>query len=247
MNTVVLAAWALLLSRGSGEEDVLFGTVVSGRPDELPGIEEMVGLFINTLPARVRIPPAASLWSWLSDLQASLFARRAFEHTPLAQIQRWSELPGRELFTSLLDFENYSPEPGVADGGAGIATFERTHYPLTVDLRQEPVLSLQVLYDLQRFDAATIERMLRHFVTLVAGIACGPDRPLDSLPFLTETEIQSLVAGHGEGLEPSLPTCLHVGFEKVVERDPYSIASPSTVSTSPTESSTGSPTNWLIS
>ena len=112
----------------------------------------------------------------------------------------------------------------MADGGAGIATFERTHYPLTVDLRQEPVLSLQVLYDLQRFDAATIERMLRHFVTLVAGIACGPDRPLDSLPFLTETEIQSLVAGHGEGLEPSLPTCLHVGFEKVVERDPYSIA-----------------------
>lgn len=224
VNTVALAAWALLLSRDSGEEDVLFGTVVSGRPDELPGIEEMVGLFINTLPTRVRTPPAASLWSWLSVLQARLFARRAFEHTPLAQIQRWSELPGRELFTSLLDFENYSPESGAANGGGGIATFERTHYPLTVDLRLEPVLSLQVLHDLQRFDAATIERMLRHFVALVEGIACGPDRPLDSLPFLTAAEIQALLAGPAEALEPSLPGCLHAGFEKVVERDPYSIA-----------------------
>jgi amino acid adenylation domain-containing protein/non-ribosomal peptide synthase protein (TIGR01720 family) len=220
VNTVALAAWGVLLGRGSGEEDVLFGTVVAGRPDELPGIDEMVGLFINTLPARVRLPPAAALWPWLAELQGRLFARRRFEYTPLPQIQRWSALPGRDLFSSLVDFENYGPEAGAAGGEETIATFEQTHYPLTLDLRLEPVLSARLLYDRRRFDAATVERLLRHFVTVLEAIAGGPDRPLDSLPLLTAAEVQALVVEPPAGGAPAPPRCLHAWFEEVAARAP---------------------------
>ncbi|MCL5995558.1 MAG: condensation domain-containing protein, partial [Chloroflexi bacterium] len=80
MNTLVQGAWALLLSRYSGEEDILFGATVSGRPAHLPGAESMVGLFINTLPVRVALPPHARLIPWLQQLQAQQAQLRQYEH-----------------------------------------------------------------------------------------------------------------------------------------------------------------------
>src|SRR6185503_12192497 len=107
MNTLVQGAWALVLSRHSGAEDVVFGTVVSGRPAELRGVETMVGSFINTLPVRVRVAPEAPLLSWLSDLQTQQAAARQYEQTPLVQVKNWSDAPrALPLFESLLTFEN---------------------------------------------------------------------------------------------------------------------------------------------
>src|SRR3978361_2269511 len=99
----------MLLSRYSGEEDVVFGSALSGRPAALPGVETMVGMFINTLPVRVRVNGAEPLAAWLQRLQERQLARQDFEHTPLAQIQRWSEVPaGSPLFETLPVFENYT-------------------------------------------------------------------------------------------------------------------------------------------
>ena len=95
LNTIVQGAWALLLSRYSGEEDIVFGTTVSGRSAPLAGIETMLGLFINTLPVRVRVPADEDVVSWLRMLQDRLVELRRFEWSPLAQVQGWSEVPAR--------------------------------------------------------------------------------------------------------------------------------------------------------
>ncbi|HEV7518677.1 MAG TPA: amino acid adenylation domain-containing protein, partial [Thermoanaerobaculia bacterium] len=107
LNTVVQGAWALLLHRHSGEEEVLFGAVTGGRSAPLPGIESIVGLFINTLPARVRVDRRARLGAWLAEIQERQAEARQHEHSPLAQVQQWSEVgDGQPLFESILAFEN---------------------------------------------------------------------------------------------------------------------------------------------
>jgi amino acid adenylation domain-containing protein/non-ribosomal peptide synthase protein (TIGR01720 family) len=113
VNTVVQGAWALLLSRYSGSEDVVFGTTVAGRTAGLPGIESMIGLFINTLPVRVHVSPYQSLVPWLTELQGQQVNLREYEYTPLFEIQKWSEVPaGESLFNTLLVFENIPLESG---------------------------------------------------------------------------------------------------------------------------------------
>ncbi|HLO03218.1 MAG TPA: condensation domain-containing protein, partial [Symbiobacteriaceae bacterium] len=93
LNTVLQAAWGLILSKYSGEDDVLFGAVVSGRSVPLPGVEAMVGPFINTLPVRMTIDPAERLTDWWKRLQAQQFEARQYEFSPLVQVQSWSEVP----------------------------------------------------------------------------------------------------------------------------------------------------------
>ena len=103
-----------LLSRYSGESDVVFGTIVSGRPASLPASDEMVGLFINTLPVRVRID-ARRTSAWLAQLQLDLAQQEDYAHYPLADLQKFAGLPpGVPLFDSLLIFQNY-PVEALAD------------------------------------------------------------------------------------------------------------------------------------
>ncbi|HEV7784379.1 MAG TPA: condensation domain-containing protein, partial [Thermoanaerobaculia bacterium] len=83
LSTLVHGAWALLLARYSGAEDVVFGTTVSGRPPSLPGVESMIGCFINTLPVRVAAAPEMELVPWLQGLQKAMVELRRYEHTPL--------------------------------------------------------------------------------------------------------------------------------------------------------------------
>ncbi|HSL83617.1 MAG TPA: condensation domain-containing protein, partial [Thermoanaerobaculia bacterium] len=106
-GTVLQGAWALLLARAAGEDDVVFGTVVSGRPAHLAGADSMVGLFVNTLPVRVRIDEEEPVAPWLRRLQGRLAELREHEHSPLARVHRWSGVePGEPLFESLVAFEN---------------------------------------------------------------------------------------------------------------------------------------------
>src|SRR5207248_1626060 len=108
LNTILQGAWALLLSRYSGQEDILFGATTTGRSPDLMGMEAMIGLFINTLPVRVRITPGVSLSEWLHQLQAEQVEARQYEYMSLVQIQSCSEVPrGQSLFESLMVFQNY--------------------------------------------------------------------------------------------------------------------------------------------
>ena len=115
LSTLLNGAWSILLSRYSGERDIVFGVTSSGRPPDLSGSEAMVGLFINTLPLRVSVPSGQLLIPWLKELQERLVELRQYEYSSLVQVQEWSDVPrGRALFESIFVFENYPVDSSLA-------------------------------------------------------------------------------------------------------------------------------------
>ncbi|MHC8371442.1 non-ribosomal peptide synthase/polyketide synthase [Pseudomonas sp. MDT1-85] len=199
-NTFFQGVWSLLLSRYSGQRDVLFGVTVAGRPAELTGVAEMIGLFINTLPLRVSVDPQASLGSWLSALQGLNVDMRDFEHTPLTDIQGWSDFPrGETLFDSILVFENAPIDEQILEGGfqfslEGMDHSVHTHYGLTVVILPGEQLGIRVSYDRERFEASTVQRLLGHIASLVRGMLVAPDAPLGSFELLAVDERQQLLS-----------------------------------------------------
>ena len=93
LNTLVQGVWGLLLSRYSGQQDIVFGATTAGRPVDLPGVEAMVGLFINTLPVRLQLGAGDTVLECLQRLQSQQSEARRYEYTPLSHIQGWSEVP----------------------------------------------------------------------------------------------------------------------------------------------------------
>jgi amino acid adenylation domain-containing protein len=231
LNTLVQGAWALLLSRYSGERDVVFGVTVSGRPAELAGVESMVGLFINTLPLRVEIEGGQELLPWLKSLQEQQTELRQYEYSPLVQVQGWSDAPrGLPLFNSLLVFENYPVDASFRQQLAqlsvsNIRKVERTNYPLNLLAVPGAQLLLRFSYDRRRFDAAAIKRMLGHLRTALENFAAHPSQRLDTVPLLTQAERQQLLFEWNDTARDYPPrVCLHELFEAQVERTPDAVA-----------------------
>jgi amino acid adenylation domain-containing protein/non-ribosomal peptide synthase protein (TIGR01720 family) len=232
LSTLVQGAWILLLSRYSRSTDVVIGLTSSGRPAALTGVDSMVGHFANTLPVRVDVPEQARLLHWFALLQAQLVELRDYEYCPLADIQRWSEVPaGLPLFESAFAFENVPSGPTVwpAEGELKATRtwlFERTNDPISVlawlGLGQR--LSLRILYETSRFDPPTIERILGHLETLLNAIGEEPDRRIGDLPVLTEAESRLQLATWNETHDTASDiACLHQLFESQVEKSPDSV------------------------
>jgi hypothetical protein len=232
LNTIVQGAWALLLSRYSGQHDVVFGTVVSGRPAELVGVEKMVGPFINTLPVRVQVKPEARLIEWLKQLQAQQAEVRRYEYSPLVQVQVWSDMPrGVSLFESLLAFENYPVETALREEGNGnlhirsVRPMEKTNYPLTIAAMPGRQLTLRVLYDGRRYEADTVQRLLGHLERVFEGMVADPEQRVWQVPLLTESERQQvLVAWNDTQTEYPRDQCVHQLFEAQAAKQPEAVA-----------------------
>jgi len=181
LNAVIQGAWSLLLSHYSGEFDVVFGTVVSGRSPDLHGAEHMVGLLINTIPVRVVLDPAAEVLPWLHNLQAAQVERGRHAHLSLAEILSCSGLPPDiPLFETILSVENY-PVGALSDQYPStfrierLEAFEQTNYPLAVVVSPDDGgIVLKITADADRFARETVERMLIHFANLIVGIAERP-------------------------------------------------------------------------
>ncbi|MFN8596435.1 MAG: amino acid adenylation domain-containing protein [Anaerolineae bacterium] len=227
LNTIVQGAWALLLHRYSGDSDVVFGATVSGRPADLPGVESMLGVFINTLPVRARITADQPVLSWLIDLQAQQVEMRQYEYSPLVDVQGWSDVPrGQSLFNSILVFENYPVDEAVRAFTESlhidqVRNFEQTNYPLTVVSAPGDALPLKASYDCRCFDDNTIDRMLGHLRTLLENIAADPHQPLRAVPLLTEPERQQvLVDWNATTQDYALDQGVHQLFEAQAERTP---------------------------
>jgi non-ribosomal peptide synthase protein (TIGR01720 family) len=227
LNTLVQGAWALLLSRYSGEREVVFGVTVSGRAPELEGIEEMVGLFINALPLRVKLDGEAKLVFWLKEIQAHQAELLHYGYSGLTQIQSWSEIPrGVPLFDSLVVFENYPVDPVVHTGRAGleidqVELEERLNFPLSLASGLEDGLILEVNYSSARFDQPSIERLLVHLQTLLESMILDPERKVASLSLLPEAEQQQILVGDHtysvtEQMHPPL-----FGEQKTNSRSPH--------------------------
>ena len=229
MNAVAQSAWALELARRSGEDDVLYGVVTSGRPTDLPGAEAMIGLFINTLPMRVSLggqTTVAELWRRLHAHQIEL---QGFEYSPLVTVQGWSEVPRNQtMFESIFIFANYPAQEGEAlDSGLTVHradTEERTNYPLTVDARiEDERLELMIYYEHQRFDAESIERLFGQLETLLGGMAANAETPIGQLAWLAEDERRELLeTWNPAALAASTASgeTLHQRFARQAERTP---------------------------
>ncbi|MDG9701520.1 non-ribosomal peptide synthetase [Streptomyces sp. DH37] len=225
VNTVMQGAWALLLSRYGGGDDVVFGTTVSGRPAELPGVESMVGLFINTLPTRARIDGRRGLLEWLRELQAAQSESRRHEFVSLAQLQTWSEVPGgTNLFDSIVVFENY-PFDGGALARLGLAIeqerdLEPTNYPLSVVVAPGETLSVNLDYDPAAFDAATVEGLGASLRTLLTEMATDPDRCLADLPLVDPAQGRDLLERFGGPVARTPRRTLPEAFREQAARTP---------------------------
>lgn len=231
LNTLVQGAWALLLGRYSSEDDVIYGVVRACRKSAVPGAEDMVGLFINTLPLRVRMSGDDLLVDWLKQLRTQWMSMRDYEHTPLVQVQKWSDVPaGKSLFDSILMFENYELDALLKQQGGkwtdrSVRLYEQTGYPITVTVYSGARLCLQIEFDRTRFEPPTIARMLQHLKTLLEGMLTGSEQRLRDLPMLTQGERHQLLVEWNDTQRDYPETALlHELFEAQVTRSPESVA-----------------------
>jgi amino acid adenylation domain-containing protein len=227
LNTLVQGSWALLLSRYTGERDVVFGATRACRRSSIANADVMVGLFINTLPVRIRVSSDEQLLPWLQRLRASQVAVRQYEHTPLAKIMGWSEVPpGASLFESIIVYENDQINDAVKPLGANwkdrdFRLIEQTNYPLVLHANGGSRLLLKLEYDQSRFDRPAIERMLGHLTTLLQEMVDGAGLRIRDLSLLQETEKRKLLdEWQGKQIEFPQTSCIHELFEQQVERTP---------------------------
>jgi amino acid adenylation domain-containing protein/non-ribosomal peptide synthase protein (TIGR01720 family) len=235
LNTVALGAWAILVSRYSGEREVLFGTTLSGRSMPIEGWDQMVGLFINTLPVRVEVREEETVADWLKQVQEIQAEQRVYEYSSLIQVQRWGGRErGMKLFDSILVFENYPVGAGLNAATAGleiksVRAVEKTNYQLTVVIVPGRVLSLRIGYDGRLYEEQTIRLMLGHLRTILERIATVEGQRLFDVSLLTEPECREALAlcRTRIGLPPTPPApglCLHQLFELRAEDAPQAAA-----------------------
>lgn len=215
LNTLVQGVWALLLSHYSGEEDVVFGITVSGRPPQLAGSESMIGLFINTLPLRVKVLPKTPFWSWLKNIQVHNIELRQYEYSSSGQIHQWSEVPGAlPLHESILVFENYPVDASALQPSDLNISIDRRHtsfegtptkYLLTLIVFPDSKLRFQLIYDRRRLNRSGAVQILEHLLALLKSILSEPKTELltllNKIPSDQIPKVRSLQAFAQQGLE----------------------------------------------
>jgi natural product biosynthesis luciferase-like monooxygenase protein len=231
MNTLVQGAWALALGAHGGDEDVVFGETRSGRRSAPAGADDVIGVLINTVPVRVRLRPDSTLLDWLTDLRAGQKAVREFEHTPLVDIQRWSEVPpGSPLFESIVVFTPRLVGAALRELGGewarrDIRFLEQTNYPITLFAYNERELLLKLAYDRARCSDASIERCLELLGTLLESFPDNPGRRMVELPLVSERQRQTLVGEwNATSRNYARDRCVHELFEAQADRTPDAVA-----------------------
>lgn len=234
LNTVTQATWALLLSRYSGSEDIVYGVTLSGRSAHVDNVEEIVGMLINTLPVRVQASSSEQVLPWLRQFQSRLAELQQFEHSPLVKVEAWSEVErGVPLVENIFVFENYPVDASLKELSErtsslrieNVRAIERNNYPLSVLAVPGEELSLSITYSRNRYDDSVIERMLGHLVTLLQGMVANPGKRLSDLEMLTAHErTQLLVKWNDTTADYASNSCIQELFERQVERTPNSLA-----------------------
>ncbi|WP_406229858.1 amino acid adenylation domain-containing protein [Nocardia sp. NBC_01009] len=228
LNTVIQMAWAIVLGALTSREDVTFGATVSGRPPQISGIESMIGLFINTLPVRVRLDPAESLGQLLDRIQAEQAALLDHHYVGLTDIERVAG-PGT-VFDTITVFESFPIDRGglTADTDIGgmrlldVTGTDAAHYPLGVVARVDTRLHLKIKYLPELFDQDTMDATLQRVLRVIGVVADDPDLPLARLDLLSPAEHRELTPVSGDPAVPEqvLPKVLAAA----AERDPGAVA-----------------------
>ena len=180
LNTLVQGAKALLLSRLSDRDEVIFGVTVAGRPTALADVETIVGPFINTLPLRVAVPPNMRLLPWLKRLQQRQAELTQYDYTPLEQALTWAGLDAdAPLFETILRFQNYPLDSSLwrRDGLEirDVRWFDRWHYPISFVVEPGAELILGATYDRRRFNTDIVGRMLEQLQAVLEHFTTNSD------------------------------------------------------------------------
>ncbi|MFI5956136.1 amino acid adenylation domain-containing protein [Cryptosporangium sp. NPDC051539] len=213
LGVVVQGAWGLVLGHLTGRSDVVFGTTVSGRAAEVDGIADLAGLFINTVPVRVRWSPSERLGTALSRLAAEQAELLDHQHVGLAELQK---LVGTdELFDTVVVLENYPVDAGLRDASgtvtlAGLDYRDAGHYPLALIAVPGERLELRFKHDAARVDAGFVSRVAESFTRVLEAVADAPERPLGRLELLPAAERSSLLSALAGPAAPEPGTVLEL-------------------------------------
>ncbi|MCB9253007.1 MAG: amino acid adenylation domain-containing protein, partial [Flavobacteriales bacterium] len=192
LNTFIQGIWSLLLHRYTGSESICYGITVSGRPENLPGVEQKVGMYINTIPFLSIYSENAFKKDWLQELQNNLQDTRPYQYTPLSAIQQDHTL-NTELFDTILVFENYPVNRLIKDKKwslkiENIKTIERSNYPLSLVVYGEDKISVRINSDPELLPDFYIQRLMGHFKNVAFGLVQDSVSKLSELNLLSPEE-----------------------------------------------------------
>jgi amino acid adenylation domain-containing protein len=233
VSTVVQAAWALVVARYSNDDDVVFGSIRSGRRSALAGAARAtVGLMINALPMRARCGdelPASALLRQLHEQKRTL---RAHEHTPLFEIEAQSQIPrGRRLFETAVMFQEAALGALLAQRGGPAwdrrpcALHEQPMTPLVVKVSDGPAIELQLLHDRRRFGGALAARLLSSLLFVMSELARDEARPLGAISVHGEAELATIRQAWNDTARPfSTHLLIHELFEGQARLRPEAVA-----------------------
>lgn len=200
LNTLVQGAWSLMLSAYTGQEDAVFGSVVSGRSVPMDGVESIVGLFVNLLPTRVKVVPDQALVEWLQEFQQAQVEQRVFEHVGSAEIKTWSDIPAaKTMFDTVVVFQNWMGNLTSSQWGDEVTVEETRGYhgspgsPVAAVVIPSDELVLGISYDLNRYSAADVETMLGCLRSLMESLPEGEPMKLRDLPLLNAEDRQRVL------------------------------------------------------
>ena len=231
LNTVVQTAWGLLLGRMTGREDVVFGATVSGRPAELTGVETMVGLFINTLPVRIRIGESDTIASVAMRVQAEQADLIDHHYVGLADITR--NVGIGPLFDTLVVFESYPvDEQGLVERATsigdmsvtGVSSNDNTHYPVTLAVSVGVELNVQMKFLHGLFDETSMQALLRRFVSVIQAIAADPHAPVAGIEVVDTDELGMMFGAWNDTDHDVNPSTLLVAFHAAAAATPDATA-----------------------
>ncbi|MVO98369.1 non-ribosomal peptide synthase/polyketide synthase [Paenibacillus lutrae] len=233
INTLMQTVWGALLHKYNGAKDVVFGSVVSGRPADIPNVEHIIGLFINTIPVRIQSVGNETFGELMQRTQAQALASNAYDTFPLYEIQALTDQK-QDLINHIMVFENYPMEEQIEQLGDGDdATFtisnvvatEQTNYDLNVIVMPGEGIKISFLYNALAFYPSGIERLGGHLTRLLEQIAVKPDIRLGELELVTAAEKRKILGEYNDttGDYPRDQTIQEL-FEEQAERTPHHIA-----------------------
>nr|WP_052478683.1 non-ribosomal peptide synthetase [Kibdelosporangium sp. MJ126-NF4]CEL19984.1 Enterobactin synthetase component F, serine activating enzyme [Kibdelosporangium sp. MJ126-NF4]CTQ97208.1 Enterobactin synthetase component F, serine activating enzyme (EC 2.7.7.-) [Kibdelosporangium sp. MJ126-NF4] len=225
LNTVVQFAWAVVLGKATGRDDVTFGATVSGRSADLPGVESVLGLMINTIPVRVALPPDVPVHDALADLQLAQARLIEYQHTGLAEIHR---LAGhRELFDTLLVFESFPVDEdalAAAERAGGLDVevaggLSLTHYPLTVTVFPGAGVKIVLEYRPDLFTRSQAEALRARLREVLESMVDNPRGLVAGLPAASRAERELVLVDWNDTGQPAGPLLPHL-FNEQTRRNP---------------------------
>ncbi|MGG1878423.1 amino acid adenylation domain-containing protein, partial [Paenibacillus cisolokensis] len=224
VNTVFEVVWGTMLQQYTGNRDVVFGKVVSGRNAPLKGIEEMVGLFINTIPVRMESESGDSFESMIRKLHQQSMDSSHYDYCALSDIQAQSEA-GADTVRTLMIFENFYEKSSMEELGSawGVRTEvyrEQTNYPMNLTVHYSGVYRLSIMFDPSLYGEEEIRWLLERLRLVIEIMVERPDQRMDEISLVTDGEKQRLLELNATAAEYAADKSLHVLFEEQVQRTP---------------------------